>query len=96
MHILPQLKRRGCVLFNPFNPSTKRLPAIEVKELRGNEAVVRTTEYWYLNRARRGPPQELQAGSLGWSCANERAGVRFVEGVAPNEQDRIRHATRIM
>ena len=33
---------------NPANPSTKRLLAIDVKEIRGNEAVVRTTEYWYL------------------------------------------------
>ena len=30
------------------NPSTKQLLAIDVKEIRGNEAVVRTTEYWYL------------------------------------------------
>ena len=48
VHTLTQLKRRGWVLTNPCNPSTKRLLAIEVKEIRGNEAVVRTTEYWYL------------------------------------------------
>ena len=33
---------------NPLNPSTKRLLAIDVKELRARKAVVRTTEYWYL------------------------------------------------
>jgi hypothetical protein len=48
VHTLTQLKQRGWVLSNPCNPSTKRLLAIEVKEMRGNEAVVRTTEYWYL------------------------------------------------
>ena len=48
IHTLTQLKRRGWVLSNPYNPSTKRLLAIEVKEVRGNEAVARTTEYWYL------------------------------------------------
>jgi hypothetical protein len=41
-------KRRGWVLSNPCNPSTKRLLAIEVKEIRGTQAVARTTEYWYL------------------------------------------------
>lgn len=48
VHTLAQLKRRGWVLSNRCNPSTKRLLAVEVKEIRGNEAVVRTTEYWYL------------------------------------------------
>lgn len=48
VHTLTQLKRRGWVLSNPANPSTRRLLAIEVKEIRGSEAVVRTTEYWYL------------------------------------------------
>lgn len=48
IHTLTQLKRRGWVLSNRCNPSTKRLLAVEVKEIRGNEAIVRTTEYWYL------------------------------------------------
>ncbi len=48
VHTLEQLKRRGWVLSNPYNPSTKRLLAIEVKEIRDEEAIVRTTEYWYL------------------------------------------------
>ncbi len=48
VHTLTQLERRGWVVSNPSNPSTKRLLAIEVKEMRGNEAVARTTEYWYL------------------------------------------------
>lgn len=48
VHTLEQLKRRGWVLSNPCNPSTKRLLAIEIKEMRDKEAVVRTTEYWYL------------------------------------------------
>lgn len=48
VHTLTQLRRLGWVLSDPSNPSTKRLLAIEVKEIRGSEAVVRTTEYWYL------------------------------------------------
>ena len=48
IHTLAQLKRRGWILSNPYNPSTKRLIAVEVKEIRDQEAVVRTTEYWYL------------------------------------------------
>lgn len=48
MHTLTQLKRRGWVLSNPFNPSTKRLLAIEIREFRGDNAIARTTEYWYL------------------------------------------------
>ena len=48
VHTLVQLKRLGWVLTNPFNPSTKRLIAIAVKEIRDEEAIVRTTEYWYL------------------------------------------------
>lgn len=47
-HSLARLRALGWVLSNPLNPSTKRLLAIEVKELRRNEAVIRTTEYWYL------------------------------------------------
>jgi hypothetical protein len=47
-HTLVQLRQRGWVISNPYNPSTKRLLAGEVKKLSGNEAVVRTTEYWYL------------------------------------------------
>lgn len=43
-----QLRRRGWIISNPGNPSTKRLLAIKIKDIRGNEAVVRTTEYWYL------------------------------------------------
>jgi len=46
--MLTQLARRGWVLTNPQNPSTKRLLSINVKEVGGGKAVVRTTEYWYL------------------------------------------------
>ncbi len=36
------------VLTNPQNPSTNRLPSINVKEVGNGKAVVRTTEYAYL------------------------------------------------
>lgn len=48
MHTLTRVARRGWILTNPQNPSTKRLLAITVRELRDSRAVVRTTEYWYL------------------------------------------------
>lgn len=48
VHTLSQMARRGWILTNPYNPSTKRLMAINVKEILGGRAVVRTTEYWYL------------------------------------------------
>ena len=36
------------MLTNPFNPSTKRLPSIEVRKIDSGKAFVRTSEYWYL------------------------------------------------
>lgn len=45
---LTQLARRGWVVSNRCNPSTKRLLAVEIKEMRGKQAIARTTEYWYL------------------------------------------------
>lgn len=48
LHTLNQLARRGWVLTNPFNPSTKRLLSIDVKKVSDSKAFVRTTEYWYL------------------------------------------------
>jgi hypothetical protein len=36
------------VLTNPQNPSTKRLPAIDVKKVGNGKAIVRTTECWDL------------------------------------------------
>jgi hypothetical protein len=48
MHTLNQVARRAWTLTNPHNPSTKRLMAINVKEILDGRAVVRATEYWYL------------------------------------------------
>ena len=48
IHTLTRVARRGWILTNPHNPSTKRLLAISVKEILDGSAVVRTTEYWYL------------------------------------------------
>lgn len=41
-------QRRGWVISNPLNPSTKRLLGMSVKRIAGGEARVATTEYWYL------------------------------------------------
>ena len=48
MHTLTRVAQRGWILTNPQNPSTRRLLAVKVKEIRETEATVRTTEYWYL------------------------------------------------
>jgi len=40
--------KRGWVISNPMNPSTKMLLDIRVKKIEGAEATVSTTEYWYL------------------------------------------------
>ena len=36
------------MISNPLNPSTKRVLGVKVKNIEGAEAVVSTTEYWYL------------------------------------------------
>jgi hypothetical protein len=46
--LLNRHRERNWVLSNPLNPSTKRLLSIQVRELEGNRAIVKTTEYWYL------------------------------------------------
>lgn len=46
--ILERHKKKGWVISNPMNPSTKRLLGIRVKKIAEKEAVVNTTEYWYL------------------------------------------------
>ncbi|MFN0164349.1 MAG: hypothetical protein ACKVQQ_24185 [Burkholderiales bacterium] len=48
LHTLTRVSQRGWILTNPQNPSTRRLMAIRVKEIKGDSAVARTTEYWYL------------------------------------------------
>lgn len=48
MNLLERHRQREWVLRNPLNPSTKRLIAIDVREVGREEAVVKTTEYWYL------------------------------------------------
>lgn len=47
-HIPGRWAQRGWILANPRNPSTKRLLSIDAREIRGDTAIVRTTEYWYL------------------------------------------------
>jgi hypothetical protein len=48
IHTVTHVARRCWILTNPQNPSTKRLIAINVKEILDGGAVVATTEYWYL------------------------------------------------
>lgn len=48
VNLLTRHRARNWVLSNPLNPSTKRLLSIQVRELEGNRAVVKTNEYWYL------------------------------------------------
>ena len=46
--VLTGNSKRGWIISNPLNPSTKRLLGIKVKKTAGNEAFVNTVEYWYL------------------------------------------------
>jgi len=47
-NILHRHKKRGWVISNPMNPSTKRLLKVKVRKIGPEEAVVNTMEYWYL------------------------------------------------
>lgn len=46
--VLSKHRERGWIINNLNNPSTKRLQSIKVKSIDKNEAVVATSEYWYL------------------------------------------------
>ena len=48
LHTLTRLAKRGWVLANRMNPSTKRLLATTVGMIGAGKAIVRTTEYRYL------------------------------------------------
>ena len=48
VNILEKHKKKGWIINNPLNPSTKRLLNIRVNKVFGNEAFVNTVEYWYL------------------------------------------------
>jgi len=48
INLLTRHQKRGWVISNLLNPSTKRLLNIKVKKITGGEAVVNTMEYWYL------------------------------------------------
>jgi hypothetical protein len=47
-HVLERHRERGWVLTNPMNPSTQRLMSVKVSAVGVDEAIVNTTEYWYL------------------------------------------------
>ena len=47
-NVVTRHSQRGWAISNPLNPSTKRLLALKVKRAANGEAVVSTTEYWYL------------------------------------------------
>lgn len=47
-NVVTRHSQRGWAISNPLNPSTKRVLALKVKRAANGEAVVSTTEYWYL------------------------------------------------
>ncbi len=47
-NLVTRRQRRGWVISNAMNPSTKRLLGVKVKKADGSEATVATSEYWYL------------------------------------------------
>jgi len=48
VNILHRHSKKKWIISNPFNPSTKRILDIKVKEVEQDEAIVDTMEYWYL------------------------------------------------
>src|SRR6266571_6053792 len=71
-----------------MNPSTKRLLSIKVKRARGGEAIVGTTEYWYLRwwaRGRRATSIPTAKPTTSFICCGSRRpeGIRKPEAAAP-------------
>lgn len=48
LNVLMRHKKKGWIISNPLNPSTRRLLSIKVKKITSNEVFVNTMEYWYL------------------------------------------------
>jgi hypothetical protein len=48
MNLLTRHHKKGWIISNSLNPSTKRLLSIKVKKIERREATVNTMEYWYL------------------------------------------------
>lgn len=48
LNLLNCHRQKRWIISNPFNPSTKRLLNTKVKTVSQDEAMVNTTEYWYL------------------------------------------------
>jgi len=48
LNLLYRHQKKGWVISNDMNPSTKRLLKIKVKTIARDEAVISTMEYWYL------------------------------------------------
>ncbi len=48
VNILLRHAKRGWIISNPLNPSTKRLLSVKIKTIKNGEARVNTVEYWYL------------------------------------------------
>lgn len=48
MTIVTRHQKKGWVISNPMNPSTKRIMDIKVKKIADGEAIVNTIEHWYL------------------------------------------------
>lgn len=48
VNLLTRHRSKNWILSNSLNPSTKRLLSIDVRSIDRKQAVVKTTEYWYL------------------------------------------------
>lgn len=95
MHNLLHLRERGWIVSNPRNPSTKRLLEVRVKECRSAEAVVRTTEYWYLRwwstveKRYRYPYRETNRHT--YVLVNTASGWRVEENIRPSPRSSTPH-----
>lgn len=48
INLVTRHQKKGWLISNPMNPSTKRLLSVKVKKIGSDEAMVNTMEYWYL------------------------------------------------
>jgi|WetSurMetagenome_2_1015567.scaffolds.fasta_scaffold08649_4 hypothetical protein len=48
INLLNHHQKRRWIISNPFNPSTRRLLKIKITDIKVDEAMASTTEYWYL------------------------------------------------
>ena len=93
--ILSRHKEKDWVLNNPYNPSTKRLLAVSIKEIAENKAVAHTTEYWYLrwwsNRDRKYTYPYRETNRQVYILHRESGGWKIFQNLRPSPRTSAPH-----